>query len=79
MIVLLRAGGFRVVIYVDDHPPPHVHVLGDGEIKIRLVGADGRPEIMDVSGMKAGDVRKALLAVTEAQSMLLDEWSKIHG
>jgi hypothetical protein len=79
MIVLLRAGGLRVVVYVDDHPPPHVHVLGDGEVKIRLVGRSGRPEIMDVNGMKGGDVRKALMAVTDAQSMLLDEWSKIHG
>jgi hypothetical protein len=79
MIVLLRAHGLRVVIYIDDHPPPHVHVLGDGEAKIRLVGADGRPELIESSRMKAGDVRKALAAVTEAQSMLLDEWSKIHG
>ena len=79
MIVPLRAHGLRVVIYVDDHPPPHVHVLGDGEAKIRLVGADGRPELIESSGMKLGDVRKALEAVTEAQPMLLDEWSRIHG
>lgn len=79
MIVVLRAGGLRVVIYVDDHPPPHVHVLGDGEAKILLVGENGRPEIVDVAGMKLGDLRKALVAVAEAQSMLLEEWSKLHG
>jgi hypothetical protein len=79
MIVLIRAGGLRIVIYVDDHPPPHVHVLGDGEAKVRLVGAGGRPEIMDVNGMKSGDLRKAMSAITEAQAMLLEEWSKIHG
>lgn len=79
MIVLLREAGLRIVIYVDDHPPPHVHVLGDGEAKVRLVGPDGRPQIVDVNGMKEGDLRKALRAIAEAQAELLEEWSKIHG
>jgi hypothetical protein len=79
MIVLLRAGGLKVVIYVDDHPPPHVHVLGDGEAKIRLVGSNGRPQVIESVGMKQGNLRRALLAVSEAQTMLLEEWTKIHG
>jgi hypothetical protein len=80
MITVLRAAGLRVVIYVDDHPPPHVHVIGDGEARIRLVGPDGRPQIMDGGNtMKIGDLRKALMAVAEAQSALLDEWTKLHG
>ncbi|MDP3314751.1 MAG: DUF4160 domain-containing protein, partial [Devosia sp.] len=29
---MLRAYGLRVVIYQFDHPPPHVHVAGDGEV-----------------------------------------------
>ena len=79
MIVLLRASGLRVVIYVDDHPPPHVHVIGDGEAKIRLVGADGRPEVIETYGMKIGDLRKALNAIEADQVLLLEAWRKIHG
>jgi hypothetical protein len=79
MIVLLRASGLKIVIYVDDHPPPHVHVIGDGEARIRLVGANGRPQLMEAAGMKEGDLRKALQAVTQEQAMLLDAWREIHG
>jgi hypothetical protein len=30
MPTVLRIGGLRVVIYPNDHPPAHVHVLGPG-------------------------------------------------
>ena len=36
MITVLRADGFRIVIFSDDHQPAHVHVFGDGEAKINL-------------------------------------------
>ncbi len=78
MITILRAYGLRVVIYKADHLPPHVHVLGDGEIKIEL-SANGPPQLISVSGMKTGDVRKALQAVAEHQEMLLQMWSESHG
>jgi hypothetical protein len=43
LITVIRSGGFRIVIFVDDHEPAHVHVYGDGEAKINLVGPDGAP------------------------------------
>jgi hypothetical protein len=33
MITVLRASGLSVVIYKHDHEPPHVHVIGDGEVR----------------------------------------------
>ena len=78
MITVLRAYGLRVVIYKADHLPPHVQVLGDGEIKIEL-SANGPPRVMSVSGMKTSDVRRALQAVAEHQGMLLRMWSELHG
>jgi hypothetical protein len=79
MITVLRQHGLRVVIYIDDHPPPHVHVIGDGEAKIILVGRDGSPELGDAVTMKHGDVRKAMMVVTEHQQMFLELWRKMHG
>src|SRR5258708_1450502 len=50
-----RARGLRVVIFVNDHQPAHLHVFGDGEAKINLFGADGTPELVWVDGMTRGE------------------------
>jgi hypothetical protein len=43
MVTVLRADGLRVVIYVNDHLPAHVHVFGGGEAKINLIGPKAVP------------------------------------
>jgi hypothetical protein len=35
----------RIVIYLNDHDPAHVHVFGDGEASISLVG-HGAPALV---------------------------------
>ena len=79
MVTVHRAGGFRIAIYLEDHEPAHVHVYGDGEVKINLLSANGRPQVVDYSKMRAGDVRKALRIVTEQQAMLIAKWKEFHG
>jgi hypothetical protein len=79
MVTVLRAQGLRVVIFVNDHDPAHVHVLGDGEAKINLLGAAGSPELVWASGMSRGEVRRALRIVSEEQAALLARWEEIHG
>ena len=78
MIVVLRAHGLRVFIFVDDHEPPHVHVRGDGLAKIIIVGRNGRPEIVWSTGMNHSEKRRALRAIEDAQAELLEHWRKIH-
>lgn len=79
MVTVHRAHGLRFIIFVDDHAPAHVHVFGDGHAKINLSGADGRPEIVTIEGMKRGDVRRAMQVVAEEQKALLARWREIHG
>ena len=79
MITVLRASGLSIVIYRHDHEPPHVHVLGNGEVKILLNGSSGPPQVLEVTHMKLGDVQKAMRAVAENQDLLLAEWRRIHG
>ena len=79
MVTVYRAHGLRVVIFVDDHEPAHVHVFGDGEARINLSGADGAPELLSAAGMTRADLRRAMRMVKEQQVMLLDRWSTIHG
>lgn len=79
MVTVHRAHGLRVVIFVDDHAPAHVHVFGDGEAKINLLGADGAPEMLSAAGMSRADLRRAMRMVKEQQAYLLERWSEIHG
>jgi hypothetical protein len=79
MVTVLRADGLRVVIFVDDHQPAHVHVFGDGHARINLLGADGTPELVWAEGMTRGEVRRAVRIVIEQQAPLLARWEKIHG
>jgi uncharacterized protein DUF4160 len=79
MVTVHREGGFRLVIFTDDHEPAHVHVYGDGSAKIVLAGTKGTPELLAASRMKEGDIRKAVRIVAEQQDYLLECWSEIHG
>lgn len=79
MIVVHRAGGFRFVIYTSDHEPAHVHVVGDGQAKINLVGRDGAPELVFSVGIKKSDMRHLMVEVAEHREELLDRWEQIHG
>ena len=71
MVTVFRAHGLRVIIFVDDHRPAHVHVFGDGQAKINLLGADGVPELVWADSMTRSEVRRALRVVTEQQTLLL--------
>lgn len=78
MVTVHRAHGLRVVIFVNDHEPAHVHVFGDGEAKINLLGAEGVPELVSAVGMTRADLRRAMRLVKEEQVALLERWSEIH-
>ena len=60
MVVIYRAHGLRFVVYSMDHQPAHVHIIGDGELKVDIAGESGRPEIIWSKGMKPGNARRAL-------------------
>lgn len=79
MVTVWREGGLRVVIFVDDHLPAHVHVFGDGHAKINLLGAAGVPELVWADGMTRGEVRRAVRLVNAQQMVLLARWKEIHG
>jgi hypothetical protein len=77
MVTIHRQHGLRVV--VDDHEPAHVHVFGDGEAKIDLIGSGGQPELLWTEGMNRAEVRKAMRIVVESQLHFLQRWQEIHG
>jgi hypothetical protein len=79
MVTVHRAHGLRFVIYPNDHEPAHVHAIGDGEARIRIVGANGLPQLLSLHCMSKATARKAMDEVRAEQARLLAEWRRIHG
>lgn len=76
---ILRQDGFRVVIYLDDHLPSHVHVFRAGEeAKISLGNETIPPNIIELRGKPRTGVQ-ALELVTQHQTELIQAWENIHG
>ncbi|WP_297508794.1 DUF4160 domain-containing protein [uncultured Caulobacter sp.] len=78
MVTVLRARGFRIVIFANDHEPAHVHAFGDGEAKINLLGAGGGVDLVWAIGLSRADIRRAMALVTQHRDMLLERWSEIR-
>ena len=79
MVTIHREYGLRFAILTDDHEPAHIHVYGDGEAKILIVGAEGPPELVYSIGLKTNDRRRAMDVVLERQAAFLAKWYEIHG
>ena len=79
MVTIHRAHGLRVIIFTDDHEPAHVHVFGDGQAKINLIGPNGSPALVWAEGMKGNELRRAVQLVRDQQERFLARWREIHG
>lgn len=80
MSTLLRVGPWRVMIYVKDHGPAHVHVVGpDGRARIALNCPDGPPIPIDARGMDAIIVKRIVEVIIPEVRRLCKVWRTIHG
>ncbi len=76
MPVILRDAGLRFIVYVDDHPPPHVHVEGnDGSAKIAI----DPPRLIWSRGLSQRDINRAVDIVEINRTEFGIAWQKIHG
>lgn len=75
MPTILLERGFRVVIYLNDHPPPHVHVKKAGkQARVGLLSV----ELWD-SDLTPGESRQAVAIVEANRDTLLASWREIYG
>jgi hypothetical protein len=80
MPTVLRIGGLRVVIWPNDHRPPHVHVMGaDGEAVFNLHCPSGPPELRESYGFRLADLNRIEAVLAEAITTLCADWRMIHG
>ena len=76
MPTIFIEGGFRFMIYVDDHAPAHVHAIG-ADCMIRI-GLDPLA-VLSTVGAKANDVRRAVEIASRRRDELLAAWRTYHG
>ncbi len=80
MPTVLRQNGFAVMIPVDDHLPPHVHVTKAGnELVVNLGDERTKSSVRKNRGMSKSELAQALRIINNNQGMLLAGWRRIHG
>ena len=77
MPTVLRFGGWRFMVYPNDHPPAHVHVIGPGWVV--MVNLHG-PAVREVVGLcSEREARQVLDLAGEHAAALLEGWRRFHG
>lgn len=78
---VVEAMGFRVVVWPNDHPPPHVHVFKAGTECLVGIGLPGRTDVSlwRNRGMADKDLQAALLVVQKHQWAAWHVWRKLHA
>lgn len=80
MPTVLRFGGFRSVIYPNDHRPEHVHVMGHGcETVFELGCPEGPVTLRENYGFARRDLARIRDVLVENLSALCGAWENIHG
>ncbi|WP_083438920.1 DUF4160 domain-containing protein [Herbaspirillum autotrophicum] len=79
MPTLLVIFGLRVVIYLNDHRPAHVHVIGSGhEAVFNLHCPAGPPELRENYGFSRTQLTRVSNELEARLLNFCDEWKRIH-
>lgn len=79
MPTVLRIDGLRVVIYPNDHRPPHIHVWGAGTEAVFILNCPaGPPTLRGSFGFSTADLNRIALALAANLTALCVEWDRIH-
>ena len=80
MPTILRVAGLRVVIYVNDHRPAHLHVIGDGcEAVFQVHCREGRVSLRENYGFRRVELTRIENELKHHLDRICREWETIHG
>ena len=80
MPTVLLINGLRVVIYLNDHRPAHVHVMGAGnEAVFKLHCPSGPPELRENYGFSRRQLEVVADALASNRNALCNAWRQLHG
>lgn len=80
MPTILRSAGLSVRIYLNDHAPPHVHVISArGETRIALGDDRVGPFHLTIVGLTRSEAATALRLVAGNIELCRARWKDVHG
>ncbi len=80
MPALFTVGPYRIVIYLNDHAPAHVHAVGpDGYARFELGRNQDEVALMEVEGIPRTSLRRIAAAIINRHDECKEHWRKIHG
>lgn len=78
--VLRHPKGWRVVIYTNDHRPPHVHVLGVEEhARFDLLCDLSRVKLNSSHGFSKAQLKSIDIFLNQNIGALCSAWGEVHG
>jgi hypothetical protein len=80
MPTVLRIDGFRIVVYPNDHRPPHVHVIGGGGEALFILHCPGGPPTLSRNfGFPLAQLNAIVRELDSRIEELCHAWYEIHG
>ncbi|MCX7135400.1 MAG: DUF4160 domain-containing protein [Proteobacteria bacterium] len=77
-IVWIR--NIRIVIYLNDHRPAHVHAIRGDEFSVfELNCPDGPLELREAYGFSGTELKRIADAIATQLTLLCLKWRTIHG
>jgi hypothetical protein len=76
---VLRINGLRVVIYSNDHRPPHVHVLGPNAEAVFQLSQVHEPKLVSSFGFSGAKLNFVAEQLNAHAAWLFEAWAAIHG
>jgi hypothetical protein len=76
---LFLVGRYRIVVYPNDHSPPHVHIIGSGHAKFLIGNTPDAVILLENEGVPARDLRRIAEVIIDRHHECLDGWRKYHG
>lgn len=69
-----------MVVYPNDHRPPHVHVIGTQEhARFELLCDLGRVRLLSNVGFRLAQLRQLEVYLLRHLGHLCNEWERLHG